>query len=481
VKNVFRMRMLTQMEPSLTDPSTIPKSAKKYSEIPFSDVDSVAHRQLAREAATSSCVLMLNHEHTLPILATDSSVDKRGGNPGVNVAVIGEHTGGEWTSPITDGCYHFNATDKTQCTPFWQVVPSEILGGAYRGTPSHIDSILGSLQQRVKTGSASSLRLAHAPGVGTGCPAPSCDGAACPAFNESCATRNGEINQTARIEAAALAAATADYALLTLVPSHGGESHDRQQIRLPAVQAQLLSAVAATCQSSRRQRLGQSRRDCRLVCVLLGDGSLSDQRVWSACDAVLNAFMPGQGGGEAIVSLLLGERNPSGALSMTVYPENFTDTNDFTDMSFRGRGARFMQEEPVFRFGWSLSYTNWSVAITNVSPRSVNCGDPSVEVTVEVAIQNTGSMVGDHVVLLSLRKKKQGAEGGTVSKIWPVRWLVDFVKVHNVSAGEKRVVLPKVAANEGWLQWIGTAQASGDFELLLGTEDIAPPLTIKCT
>jgi hypothetical protein len=53
--------------------------------------------------------------------------------------------------------------------------------------------------------------------------------------------------------------------------------------------------------------------------------------------------------------------------------------------------------------------------------------------------------------------------------------------VHNVSAGEKRVVLLKVAANEGWLQWIGTAQASGDFELLLGTEDIAPPLTIKCT
>lgn len=175
VKNVFRLRLLTQMEPSLTDPSTISQSAKKYTDIPFSVVDSIAHRQLAREAAAGSCVLMVNHEKTLPI-RVGSGLDTQGRAAAVvDLAVIGEHTGGEWTRPITDGCYRLNATDETHCTPFWQVVPAEILGGAYRGTPSRIDSILGSLQQRVQT--ASSLRLAHAPGVRTGCPAPACDGA----------------------------------------------------------------------------------------------------------------------------------------------------------------------------------------------------------------------------------------------------------------------------------------------------------------
>ena len=191
VKNVFRPRLQTMIEPALTDPSTIPDGHKSYTQIPFSVVDSQEHRQLARDAAASSAVLMTNHDQTLPLPLTAGKT--------ITVAVIGEHTGGDgaagvgsWTEPISDGCYHFNVTDPAECTPFWQVVPGEILGGAYRGTPSHIDSILSSFQKRAVTGGVS-LKVLHALGVKTGCKAPACNGASCPAFNASCSSRHGKL------------------------------------------------------------------------------------------------------------------------------------------------------------------------------------------------------------------------------------------------------------------------------------------------
>ena len=126
VKNVFRLRMLTQMESSLSDPCTSPADMG-YAKIPFSVVDSAQHRQLARDAAAASAVLMTNYDKTLPIGSPPPAV---GEAKPVTVAIIGEHTFGNWTKKIRNGCFHFNDTDRSQCTPFWQVVPGEVLGGA---------------------------------------------------------------------------------------------------------------------------------------------------------------------------------------------------------------------------------------------------------------------------------------------------------------------------------------------------------------
>ena len=123
VKNVFRPRLMTQMEASLTDPATIP-GGDAYARIDFGVVDSAEHRELARAAAAQSTVLLTNHHSTLPLAAS--------GGGKATVALIGEHTGGDWSAPIRDGCFHFNGT---VCTPFWQVVPAEVLGGGEHGLP----------------------------------------------------------------------------------------------------------------------------------------------------------------------------------------------------------------------------------------------------------------------------------------------------------------------------------------------------------
>eukprot|EP01052_Picozoa_sp_SAG31_P051724 SAG31_NODE_12419_length_943_cov_1.436019_2_plen_208_part_01 len=97
VKNVFRVRMLTQMEASLTDPATIPlpRARADYNRIPFSIVDSAKHRLLARNAAAASIVLLQNHNGTLPLPLTQlrpSIPQKR------KIVVVGEHTSGLWST-----------------------------------------------------------------------------------------------------------------------------------------------------------------------------------------------------------------------------------------------------------------------------------------------------------------------------------------------------------------------------------------------
>ena len=208
----------------------------------------------------------------------------------------------------------------------------------YRGTPAKIDSILEAFQSRAAAATAAGaeddshiqIRLVHARGVKTGCHPPACNGAECPAFNASCATRGVVVNQTERIMEAAAAATSADFAILTLVPSPAGESHDRETIDLPPVEAEMLRAVAGACRNPRRHSSSSSGsgssggdagggtahgglaeappapapaapaaatvKDCRLISVLLGDGSLSDEKIWSSSDAVLTAFEAGQGG-----------------------------------------------------------------------------------------------------------------------------------------------------------------------------------------
>ena len=481
VKNVFRTRLRTMIEPGLTDPATIPAGHNAYADIPFSVVDSAEHRALARDAAAAAAVLLTNHEETLPLpLQEGGSATART----VTVALIGEHTGGDWTSPITDGCFHLDPQHPTECSPFWQVVPGEILGGAYRGTPAKIDSLLESFQRRARAGSAG-LRVVHAVGVQTGCKAHACEGAVCPPFSASCASRSGTVNQTARIQAAAAAAAGADFVVVTLVPSQGGESHDRQAINLPAAQAAMLAAVAAACRSPRRAkgRAGTGvGAGCRLVSVLFGDGSLTDERIWNHSDAVLHGGMAGQGGGEAMASLLLGERNPSGALPMTIYHEGFSAVNNFTDHSFTappGRGARFLTQPPAFPFGHSLSYTSWAETAASLSARSVRASS-AAGLTVNVTVTNTGARAGDRAVLLSLRRKEAAPNGRRGGGVWPLRWLVDFAKLRGVEPGESRNVSLRVTAEEGWRQWASAeAEAAGEFELLLGASNKAERLAFR--
>ena len=99
------------------------------------------------------------------------------------------------------------------------------------------------------------------------------------------------------------------------------ENFDRNNLTLPGVQKELVQSVLAAQPNT--------------VVVLVNGGPVSSEWIASNVPAVVEAFYPGELGGDAIVDVLVGDYNPGGKMLYTVYPENFTDSRDIRDMDPR--------------------------------------------------------------------------------------------------------------------------------------------------
>ncbi len=143
--------------------------------------------------------------------------------------------------------------------------------------------------------------------------------------------------------------------------------------------------------------------------------------------AILQAWYPGQFGGLAIAEALLGQCNPSGRLPLTFYRSD-SDLPDFRDYSMDNRTYRFFRSEPMYPFGYGLSYTSFEYCGLKI-PDTVSAGD---SVTICVKVKNTGKRAGAEVVQLYLRDD----EASTRTPRWQ---LVDFLRVE-LQSGEKREV-----------------------------------------
>jgi len=132
------------------------------------------------------------------------------------------------------------------------------------------------------------------------------------------------------------------------------------------------------------------------------------------CDAILQAWYPGQEGGTAIAEVLYGEVNPSGKLPITFY-ESVAQLPDFENYDMTGHTYRFFTGKPLFPFGYGLSYTTFEYS------------DPKIEgKEVKVEIKNTGDRDGVATVQLYINKPSD-TEG-------PIKTLRSFKRV-SVPAG----------------------------------------------
>jgi beta-glucosidase len=197
------------------------------------------------------------------------------------------------------------------------------------------------------------------------------------------------------------------------VPVEGFKGGDRVQIGLPRVQEELLEKVAA---------VGKP-----MVLVLMNGSALSVNWARDHVPAIVEAWYPGQGGGEALADVLFGDYNPSGRLPVTFY-KSVDQLPPFTDYAMKGRTYRYFEGEPLYPFGFGLSYTTFAYGKLNL-PAQVKAGE-AVQVGVEV--ENTGSRSGEEVVQLYI-----GAEGASAPR--PRRSLAGFERVA-LRAGEKKTV-----------------------------------------
>ncbi len=146
---------------------------------------------------------------------------------------------------------------------------------------------------------------------------------------------------------------------------------DRRYVNLPKTQIKLAEAVCDVCENV-------------IVVILCGSAVDLGEKVNSKAKAILHAWYPGAQGGLAIANILSGKASPSGRLPVTVF-KNEHEIPAFEDYSMKGRTYRFIEGEPLYPFGFGLSYTTFSYSNMKVTE---NSGE-ALKVTVDV--KNTGN------------------------------------------------------------------------------------------
>lgn len=169
---------------------------------------------------------------------------------------------------------------------------------------------------------------------------------------------------------------------VTLDGFRGG---DRTRIELPSVQTEMMKALKATGKP--------------LVLVICGGGAVAIPWEAKNCDAIINAFYPGECGGAAVAEVLSGAYNPAGRLPITYYAST-DELPDYEDYDMIGRTYRYYDGSPLFPFGHGLSYTEFKYGEAKVS-KSTFAVDENVILTVPVS--NVGGRDGDEVVQIYIK------------------------------------------------------------------------------
>jgi beta-glucosidase len=136
-----------------------------------------------------------------------------------------------------------------------------------------------------------------------------------------------------------------------------------------------------------------------IILVLMNGSALAINWADEHIPAILEAWYPGQAGGTAVAEALFGLANPGGRLPVTFY-RAVSDLPAFIDYSMENRTYRYFTGQPLYPFGFGLSYTTFTYHNLQVTPREVKAGDP---VSVQVEVENSGGLLGDEVVQLYLR------------------------------------------------------------------------------
>jgi beta-glucosidase len=361
-------------------------------ENPYVDVERVssmyetpAQRQLARQIAEQSIVLLKNDNNVLPLNKNVKSIAVIG--PNANEA---RHLFGDYSHPahIETLLEHKpELATLLRCDPKSKgIVPGSV----------HAPTILEAIRERVSP----ETRVLYAPGC---------------AINDT--DRSG-------FAQAIQAAQAADVVVLVVGDKSGlaldctsGESRDSADLLLPGVQQELVERIAA---------IGKPT-----VVVLVNGRPLAIQWIAENIPAIVEAWLPGEEGGVAIAEVLFGDVNPGGKLTMT-WPRAVGQVPIFYNHKPSGGRSNWhtdyvsLSASPLFPFGHGLSYTQFEYSNLTIDATDTHA-------TIRAEIKNIGSRAGDEVVQLYIRD-----EVASVPR--PVKELKGFKRIH-LAPNESRIVV----------------------------------------
>ncbi len=219
---------------------------------------------------------------------------------------------------------------------------------------------------------------------------------------------------------------------------------DRERIELPEIQSRVLKALHATGKP--------------VIFVLCTGSAIALEQNEGDYDALITAWYGGQEGGTAVADVISGAYNPSGRLPITFY-KSTAQLPDFLDYSMKGRTYRYMTEDPLYPFGFGLSYTNYYFSKPVLSSNTVRNGST---VRVRVNVLNGGQMDGSEAVQVYV--KRLGDPNAPVKAL-------KGLKMVNIKAGETKTVdidLPASAFEYYDSVADGLVCKSGSYQILVG-------------
>jgi len=272
----------------------------------------------------------------------------------------------------------------------------DVLLGNYYGVSDHMTTLLEGIVGRLPE----SIRLEYRPG--------------CQWTQESLAPLNYAEIEGASSDLTIVCAGTSP-----LMEGEEGESiltaesGDRARIELPPVQVTFIRNLA--------------ERGARIILVLTGGSPIALGEIADVVEAILFVWYPGQEGGRAVASLLFGDEVPSGKLTVT-FPRATSDLPPFEDYSMAGRTYRYATREPLFPFGFGLSYTTFEYLTLKIaSPGVAATGFRAL-----VTLKNTGAVTADEVVQLYVSALESRLPV-------PLNQLIGFRRVR-LKAGQSRTI-----------------------------------------
>lgn len=365
-----------------------------YNVINYDVVDCKKHQQLNEEAARKSVVLLKNKDNFLPLNKKEIKT----------IGVIGP-----------------NANSRSA------------LVGNYEGTASEYITVLEGIQRYV----GDDVRVLYSEG--------------CHLYKDRTSVLAQENDRIAEAKAVADASDVV-VAVMGLDATLEGEegdtgneygSGDKPNLDLPGLQQATLEAVASCGKP--------------VILIVLAGSAIAVNWADENANAVIQGWYPGARGGKAIAELLFGEYSPEGKLPVTFY-RSLEELPEFEDYSMKGRTYRYMTTEPLYSFGYGLSYTDFDCKNAAVSSTEIT---PDSEITCTATVENNGKYDGAETVQVYVKVCKEDAPNYQLKALKKV-----FVK-----AGEKAdVTLTLKPEDFGLYNEEGVKILNkGDYEVYIGT------------
>jgi len=323
IDNALTILLATKFKLGMFDPV----DKNPYNSISPEAINSAAHRQLAKEAATKS-IVMLKNNGVLPLKNNLSNYFVTGPNAANIDAMIGN----------------------------------------YYGVNPSIVSVMEGISGAIEPGS----QLQYRPGI---------------VLDRDNVNPIDWTTSTAKVSDATIVV----MGITGLLEGEEGESisspsfGDRLDYNFPKNQIDFLKKI----------REGHTKP---VIAVITGGSPMNLAEVHELADAVLLVWYPGEEGGNAVADIIFGKASPSGRLPIT-FPKSLSQLPPYEDYSMKGRTYRYMQEEPMYPFGFGLSFTKFTYSDIKLASPTVKKGQ---SVDVEVKVTNSGNTNADEVVQLYL-------------------------------------------------------------------------------